>query len=292
MSLSVVVVLHDSSPDLVRLLESLDRHLPQRPDVVVVDTGSSDDGADLAAEWGARVVGLAGGTGFGAANDEGVRHAGGDVTALLNPDTRLLDDGLLRLAALASERDALLVPRLLDPDGSIQRSAHPAPGDAGALLPAVVHPRLLPRRRRERADPWRAEKPTTVGWAIAAALVARTALLRDLGPFATDAHLFFEDMDLCLRAAERGVPTELRPEVRLLHTGGHSTRPAFGGEPHEVIARRRREVVAERLGPRAVARDDAAQAVTFAARMVARAATGRGASRPAAQLAALRRARR
>ena len=124
------------------------------------------------------------------------------------------------------------------------------PGARGALLPALVHPRLLPRARRLAADPWRSDEPVTVGWAIAAALVARTALLRDLGPFATTAHLFFEDMDLCLRAAARGVPTELRPEVRLLHSGGHSTGPAFGGEPHDVIARRRRAVIGERLGSR------------------------------------------
>jgi N-acetylglucosaminyl-diphospho-decaprenol L-rhamnosyltransferase len=290
--LSVVVVLHDSAPELVRLLDSIDRHLAVQPELIVVDTGSRDDGADLAAEWGAQVVALPAGTGFGAANDEGVAHARGTVTALLNPDVRLLDDGLLRLAQLAPDRDALLVPRLLDPDGAVQRSAHPAPGRPGALLPALVHPRLLPRSRRLAADPWRSDEPVEVGWAIAAALVARTALLRDLGPFATTAHLFFEDMDLCLRAAERGVPTELRPEVRMLHSGGHSTGPAFGGEPHDVIARRRRAVIGERLGPRALARDDAAQAVTFATRAVARAATGRGGGRPAAQLAALRKARR
>jgi hypothetical protein len=66
----------------------------------------------------------------------------------------------------------------------------------------------------------------------------------------------------------------------------------FGGEPHEVIAQRRRAVVGERLGPKALARDDAAQALTFASRAAARAVTGRGATRPAEQLAALRKARR
>jgi len=212
---------------------------------------------------------------------------------LLNPDCELLDGGLAALAERAGgRREALHAPRLLNADGSVQRSAHPPPGGGSAFLPALVHPRLLPSAKRLAAEPWRDEQPRTVGWAIAAALVARTALLRELGPFATRAHLFFEDMDLCLRAAERGAPTELRPEVRLLHSGGHSTEPAFGGEPHEVIARRRREVVAERLGSQALARDDAAQALTFATRVVARAATGRGARRPAAQLRALRAARR
>jgi N-acetylglucosaminyl-diphospho-decaprenol L-rhamnosyltransferase len=75
--------------------------------------------------------------------------------------------------------------------------------------------------------------------------------------------------------------------VRLLHLGGHSTGAYYGSEPHQEIARRRREVVADRLGRRSLALDDAAQALTFATRTVARAAAGRDASRPAAQLRAL-----
>src|SRR5205807_2138480 len=83
--------------------------------------------------------------------------------------------GLLELVARAEAGDALVVPRLLEADGTVQRSAHPVPGRPGSLLPALVHPPLLPRTLRERAEPWRAERPRTVGWAIAACLVARAA---------------------------------------------------------------------------------------------------------------------
>ena len=95
------------------------------------------------------------------------------------------------------------------------------------------------------------------------------------------------------KAERRGIkdiPTELHPEVRLVHAGGHATGPAFGGEPHERQAVRRRQVVRARLGPRALALDDAAQALTFATRAVARRALGRDAAREEAQLRALARA--
>ncbi|MBX5441748.1 MAG: glycosyltransferase [Solirubrobacteraceae bacterium] len=290
MSFTVVVVLHDSADDLRRLLASIDRHLPQRPHVVCVDSGSNDDGPELAADWGAELLVLAGNRGFGAANNAGLARVRTDVTVLLNPDVELLDDGLARLAATAAEGDRLLAPRLLNPDGSLQRSAHPRPGTVEALLPALVHPRLLPRPLRERADPWRSDRPRRVGWAIAAALAARTETLRALGPFDPDAFLFYEDMDLCLRAAARGVPTELRPEVALRHRGGHSTTAHFGREPLLLHARRRREVVGADLGPRALALDDAAQALTFAVRALVKGP--RGGRRERAQLAALRAARR
>jgi N-acetylglucosaminyl-diphospho-decaprenol L-rhamnosyltransferase len=288
---SLVVVLHDSAGPLPALLASLDR-LPVPPQLVVVDTGSADDGPALARAAGAEVVELEDNTGFGAANNAGVARVGHPVTVLLNPDCELLDGSLARLAARAAEPpDRLWVPRLLEADGSVQRSAHPLPGTVGALLPALAHPPLLPRPLRERAEPYRAERPRTVGWAIAACVAARTATLRRLGPFDPRQFLFFEDMDLCLRARAAGVPTVLDPSVRVRHLGGHATRRAYAGEPHELLARRRREVVATNRGRAAAALDDLAQALTFATRAAARQALGRKADRERAQLAAILRTR-
>lgn len=292
MTYACVVVLHESAPDLARLLASIDRHLPERPALVCVDTGSRDDGADRAAAWGADVVRLGDNPGFGAANNAGLARVHAPVTVLLNPDCELRDDALPRLAALAAGRDALLAPRLLNGDGTVQRSAHPLPGGWDALVPALVHPRAMPRRLRERFDPWRASAPRPVGWAIAACLAAPTALLRRLGPFDPAQFLFSEDLDLCLRAAAAGIPTELRPELAVIHHGGTSTTAAYGGEPFAEIAAARRRIIGARLGPRALARDDAAQALTFATRAGARLAIGRDASRERAQLAAVRAARR
>ena len=95
-------------------------------------------------------------------------------------------------------------------------------------------------------------------------------------------------MDLCLRARAAGIPTVLDPSVRVRHLGGHATRRAYAGDPHELLARRRREVVLANRGRAALALDDAAQALTFASRVAARRAAGRETEREQAQLAALR----
>jgi N-acetylglucosaminyl-diphospho-decaprenol L-rhamnosyltransferase len=287
---SLVVVLHDSGGPLRALLGSLDL-LPSPPQLVVVDTGSRDEGPSLARAAGAEVVELGANPGFGAANNAGVARAREAVTVLLNPDCELLDGSLARLAAaVASGPDRLWVPRLLEADGGVQRSAHPLPGTLGALLPAVAHPPALPRALRERVEPYRATRPRTVGWAIAACLAARTGVLRRLGPFDPGQFLFFEDMDLCLRARAAGIPTVFDPSVRVRHLGGHTTRRAYTGEPHELLARRRREVVLANRGRAARGLDDAAQALTFASRVAARRLVGREAERERAQLAAFLRA--
>ena len=288
MTFSVVVVIHDSTRHLAALLASIDRHLDPPPQVVVVDSGSRDDGAAVARAHGAHTIVLDGNPGFGAANNAGLQHAAHDVTVLVNPDCELIDGSIGALADRARAADALLVPRLLERDGAVQRSAHPVPGGVGALLPAVWPPRAMPRAMREHFEPWRAAAPRRVGWAIAACVAARTGLLRRLGPFDPTAFLFYEDLELCLRARAAGVPVELRPEVRVVHDGGHATGPALGDRALDLQARRRRDVVGASLGARALALDDAAQALTFAVR----AATGRRRARNVAELRALGRARR
>jgi N-acetylglucosaminyl-diphospho-decaprenol L-rhamnosyltransferase len=283
---TLLVVVHDSAAELRALLDSIQRHLVPRPPLVVVDSGSRDGGAGaaLARERGAEVVVLDGSPGFGAANNAGLGRVRTPVTVLLNPDAELLDASLLALADRAGARDALVVPRLLNAGGSVQKTAHPVPGSAaGMLLPIAP---LLPGSLRAVAEPWRAGAPRDVGWAVAAALAARTDTLRRLGPFDPGAFLHYEDLDLCLRARAAGIPTELRPGVVLRHAGGHAVNRA--GEPLAAQARRRRRVVGAVLGGRALARDDAAQALTFATRALAH----RDGTRERAQLRALRAARR
>ena len=154
-------------------------------------------------------------------------------------------------------------------------------------MPAALPRPLLPGPLRRRYEPWRSERPRTVGWAIAACVVARTDLLRRAGPFDPTAFLFYEDLELCLRAADLAAPTLLRPSVALRHLGGTSVERALAGKALELGARRRREVLARR-GRVPLALDDAAQAVTYGMRAAARALLGRGGAYDRAQLRALR----
>jgi N-acetylglucosaminyl-diphospho-decaprenol L-rhamnosyltransferase len=242
---SIVTVAHRSARELSVLLEAL----PAGAEVIVVDTDGSAAGA------AATVIERHDNPGFGAANNEGVSRAGGEVTVLLNPDCVPPPGAVEQLAALAAGREALVAPRLRNTDGSIQRSAFALPGRPSGVLTALIPGPL-------RREPWRAREPRIVGWALAAALAAPTQLLRRLGPFDPAAFLFYEDMDLCLRARAAGIATVLHPEVELTHTGGHS----YGTAPVDVLARRRREVVGANLGQRALRLDDAAQLAEFAAR--------------------------
>jgi GT2 family glycosyltransferase len=123
-------------------------------------------------------------------------------------------------------------------------------------------------------------------------LVGRTVTLARLGPFDERIFLYGEDLDLGLRARDIGIETWFWPQARVVHSRGHSTARAFGGEPVEMLTRARHDVVARRLGTRLARRDDSAQTVTFATRRLLKLALRRPAERERRQLEAIRAVRR
>jgi N-acetylglucosaminyl-diphospho-decaprenol L-rhamnosyltransferase len=288
-------VLHDSEPELARLLDSLERHLPYAQ-LVVVDSGSSDGGVELARGWRAGradIVVLGENQGFGRGVGAGLPLVHEPVTVLVNPDVELLDASLAALAREAlRDPERLLVPEVLRPDGSREDNAQREPGSAGLLAHALLPGAALPAPLAAAVEPWRARGPRRAGWPVASCLVARTETLRHLGPFDERVFMYGEDLDLGLRAADAGVETWFWPTARVRHSGAHASLTAFGGEPHDLLARRRREVVRERRGPGRARRDDLLQLLTFADRFALKRLTGRDAARERRQLDALLRARR
>jgi len=293
-ALALVTVTHNSERELEALLDSVDRHLPGAR-VVVVDCASRDRSVEVARRRSSVVsMALAENVGFGRACNQGLRAVPGPVAIVVNPDVELLDDSLRSLAAEALRADRpprLLAPLVLSTDGARQDSVHPAPGSGADLLSALIPPALAPGQSGVACAPWKSRAPRRVGWAVGCALVAQTDLLRRLGPFDETLFLYGEDLDLGLRAAQDGVETWFWPLARVLHHQAHSTSRAFGGEPFQLLAQARHDVVRRRLGPRLGTLDDAVQAFTFASRWTLKRALGRPAERERHQLEALTRAR-
>jgi N-acetylglucosaminyl-diphospho-decaprenol L-rhamnosyltransferase len=286
---AVVTVLHDSEAEITALLRSIERHLPGAR-VVAVDSGSSDGGPQAVRDWdgNATLIELGENAGYGRGTNAGLAAVTEPVTLVLNPDVELLDHSVAELAReAAAHPDRLLAPLVLLPDLTRQDSVHPDPASAPEIVRAA-----LPVLGGARVDPWRADTPRRVGWAVGCALAASTDTLRKLGPFDERAFMYAEDLDLGLRAAEQGVETWFWPHARVLHKRAHSTAGAFGGEPFDLLAQRRRDVIGERMGRARRRRDDLVQAATFANRIALKALLRRPAERERRQLRALLRARR
>lgn len=294
--MALVTVLHDSQRELAGLLDSATRHLPEAH-LVAVDSGSRDAGPALAREWTGRstVIELEENAGFGRASNAGLDAVEEPVTVIVNPDVELLDSSLETLSneVLRDDRpERILAPLVLLPEGVRQDTAHNEPGSPPELVRALVPPAALPPAVRPMVEPWRSDTPRRAGWAVGCCLVARTETLRRLGPFDPNAFLYAEDLDLCLRAADAGIETWFWPDGRVLHHAAHASKRVFGGEPLDLLAERRREVVRRWRGARRQSLDDWLLLTTYANRFALKRLLGRSADRERRQIAALRAARR
>jgi glycosyltransferase involved in cell wall biosynthesis len=86
LSLSVVMPCHNGAAYLAEAIASVRAQTRPAKEILVVDDGSTDGSAELAARLGARVLRTAGREGPGAARNLGIREASGDAIGFLDAD--------------------------------------------------------------------------------------------------------------------------------------------------------------------------------------------------------------
>jgi N-acetylglucosaminyl-diphospho-decaprenol L-rhamnosyltransferase len=220
--LSVVVVNYHQWADttaLVRQLRAAPAVRGGAAEVVVVDNHSPWDPvvARLRRLGGVSLRRWRHNRGFARAVNEGCRLSRGQWLLLLNPDMTLepgfLDKALWRAEELSQADPAAGIVgfRLQNANGDRQLSAGPFPTLAGTLA------RLLLSRPRRKYYLRAGDQPRRVDWVTGCCLLVRRACWRDLGGLDGDFFLYYEDVDLCRRAYERGWSVWHDPGLAAVH---------------------------------------------------------------------------
>ncbi len=230
--LSVVVLSWNTKDLTLACLRGLFAETPVHArEVIVVDNGSSDGSADaIAAQCPpVRLVRNADTRLYAAANNQGVAAAGGEYVCTLNSDTEVRPGALDRLVDfLRAHADyGAAAPKLLDPDGSVQRACmrFPTLGSAlcfdswwGTWWPGSwVQARYL-MRDFDHLTSRDVDQPP------GACCVLRTAEWRRLGGFDEAMALFYNDVDLCRRLWRAGRRIRYVADAEVMHHRGASTR--------------------------------------------------------------------
>ena len=227
--MAVVIVNWNTRALLERCLRSV--LAAAADEIVVVDTGSSDGSVGMVRQGfpSVRVELLASNPGYGAGCNAGVRATRAEYVLLLNSDTILPPDALTRLTEVLDReaRAAVAGPRILNPDGSPQRSTYPFPGPLARLLvhepfASVVH--LVPALRARYVGRWRENLIRRVPWVLGAAFAIRRTAFDEAGGFDESYEMYFEEVDLCRRLRARGWATLFAPVTDVVHEGGASTK--------------------------------------------------------------------
>jgi GT2 family glycosyltransferase len=220
---SVVVVTHNSAPWIERCLESVRGH-----ETIVVDNGSSDGTARLVRERfpDVRLV-EQGNVGMGAGNNVGMRLGSGRYFLLLNSDAWVVGDAVERLARFADEQQEVAVvgPRLLNEDGTLQRSARAFPTLWRLATEYLFLRKLAPRSRALNAfyeGGFDHDEAREVDWLFGACLLVRRDAADEVGLFDEDFFMFSEETDWCFRFRQAGWKVWFFPGAEIVHLGGAS----------------------------------------------------------------------
>ena len=225
---SAVIVTYNARPWIERPLESIRGAVSE---VILVDHGSTDGTLELVRERfpETRIIEQEN-RGFGGGNNTGMLVASGDYVLLLNPDAWFLGNGLEQLVAFAEAHPeaGVIGPKLLHPDGSLQRSVRGFPTPWRIATEFFFLRKLAPRSRVFNAfhgGPAGHDSVYEAEWLGGACLLVRRAALDSVGGFDEDFFLFSEEVDWCYRFRQHGWKVLFYPGAEVVHVIGISHDP-------------------------------------------------------------------
>lgn len=196
--ISVVVCTYNGSARIRECCERVQRLDYPDFETIVVDDGSDDDTAAIAASFGFRVVRAEQNEGLGSARNRGLAAATGDIIAYIDDDAFPDKDWLRYLAFCFSGSDCVAVggPNVTPPDdGRFARCVAHAPGNPAHVLRTDTQAEQLPGCN----------------------LAIRRPALAEVGGFDAQFRTAGDDVDICLRLRERGWALGYCPAAMVWH---------------------------------------------------------------------------
>ncbi|MGI5837227.1 MAG: glycosyltransferase family 2 protein [Chloroflexota bacterium] len=230
--LSTIIVSWNTRDLLERCIKSVLASIPEsiQSEIIVVDNASTDGSPEMVRSRFPEVSLLVNdrNVGFAEANNQAIRKSAGEYLLLLNPDTEIVGEAIPEMLRFIDQRPdiAVLGPKLLNPDGSVQSSRRSFPTKATAFLESTVLQRLLPNHpalqryyAMDRSD----EVVQEVDWLVGACLMVRSEAVKTVGLLDEGFFMYSEELDWCRRLVDAGWKVMYLPSARVIHYGGQSS---------------------------------------------------------------------
>ncbi|KMQ51774.1 glycosyl transferase family 2 [Chitinispirillum alkaliphilum] len=231
-TISVIIVNYKVPESLCEALKSLrETQLYDQCEIIVVDNASKDNSRSLITETFPEVqwIQLKNNIGFGKACNAGARQARGEFLLLLNPDTMVSKNILVRCIDFIRKKPnvGMIGPKILNPDGSLQASCRRSfPTPSAALFYFSGLSRLFPKSRRlgqynltYMNDNESAEVDAISG----SFMFMPLSVFREVEGFDERFFMYGEDIDLCWRIRKKGYTIWYHPDIQIIHTKGKSS---------------------------------------------------------------------
>ncbi|MEP0005666.1 MAG: glycosyltransferase family 2 protein [Balneola sp.] len=231
--ITIVIVNYRVKEYILLLMDSIQkatRHFSV--EIFIVDNNSEDGSPEylISAYKSVKIIKNIENVGFAKANNQAIEKASGTYTLIINPDTVIQEDSLLKLKQYMdeSEKTSALGFKMINPDGSFAReSKRSVPDLKTGIFRASGLDKLLPNSRLfgQRYLGWLDENEVTVVPVISGAgMFWRTSVLKALQGFDEAFFMYGEDDDLCYRVQNTDFIIRYFPPAKMLHFKGESER--------------------------------------------------------------------
>jgi len=233
--LDLILVNWNAGPQLVEAIASIAQHHHNLvSSVIIVDNASTDNSLSHAESLSAlpfelRIIHNTENQGFGAACNQGAALSSSEFMLFLNPDTRLFKKSLLAPMDFMRRPENMDVGivgiQLVDEDGKISRSCARSPLLGIFVMQALGLNRLpgLHHWSHQMVE-WGHETTQHVDQVMGAFFLIRRTLFEYLGGFDERFFVYYEEVDLCLRAQKVGWHILYFAEAQAFHAGGGTSR--------------------------------------------------------------------
>jgi len=206
--ITAIVVLYYSKHLIAALLENITRRISNINEIILVDN-SNEDLSDFENSM-VKVIRPFHNIGYGAAINFGIKQASNGIIIALNPDIEITEWQL---------------PSEITPSSRILASGTPNEWTAIRKFPSLTYD-ILRLSLQNLAHPFRwvsllpgtislndIHVPILVDWISGALIITNQKTMAELGGFDEEFFLFFEEVDLCKRAALVGIPRKILPTI-------------------------------------------------------------------------------
>lgn len=231
LDLSITICSWNTKEDLRYCLQSLEN---QKGDVsfevIVWDNASEDNSAEMVEKefpW-VRLIKSPANIGFSAGHNRAASCSKGHFLFVLNSDTYVHPGALKKIIDYMKEHPdtAILGPKLLNPNGTLQYSCRRFPTPMAALFRNTPLGKLFPRNpylREYLMQDWSHDEIREVDWVSGAAMCVRREAWEKLKGFDEQFFMYMEDVDICFRAWQMGMRVVYFPQAVVTHAIGRST---------------------------------------------------------------------
>lgn len=228
--LSIIIVSWNVKDLLKKCLDSIYQNQGDLElEVFVVDNASTDGTPEMVRNDfpSVSLIENKNNRGFAAANNQAIKLAKGEYILILNPDTEIMGDTLQKSIEFMEQnpKAGILGCQILNSDRTVQPSVRRFPTFWPIFLIFLKLPKIFPNLSAVNHYLFRDFdylKTQSVDQIMGAFMLVKKEVFRKIGFFDERFFLWFEEVDLCRRAASAGFEIFYYPEAKIIHYGGQS----------------------------------------------------------------------